>query len=121
MQQHRHLIESQASLVEFVEVQKVREIAEIEFQNARNADIDRRRSKVLQWLSPASSQIIQEGCEKARAEYPGTGQWLFSNERFSKWFHPDFCQSPLLWLSGIPGAGKLQSVLIMSGYPLIIT
>ena len=106
MQQHRLLIESQVSIVEFEEIQKVRKIAEIESQNAKHADLDRRRMKVLQWLSPASSETIQEGCEKAREDYPGTGQWLFTNDKFSKWFHPDFCSSPLLWLSGIPGAGK---------------
>jgi hypothetical protein len=106
MKQHRMLIESQAGIIEFEEVQRVRKIAEVEFRNVRDADLDRRRSKVLQWLSPASSETIQEGCEKARSEYSGTGQWLLKEDKFSKWFDPDFCSNPLLWLSGIPGAGK---------------
>ena len=106
MKQHRTLIESQAGIIEFEEVQRVRKLAEVEFRNARDADLDRRRSKVLQWLSPASSEIIQEGCEKARSEYLGTGQWLLKEDKFSKWFDPNFCSNPLLWLSGIPGAGK---------------
>ncbi|KAH8789515.1 hypothetical protein F5882DRAFT_354269 [Hyaloscypha sp. PMI_1271] len=114
MQQHRRLIESQAGIVEFEEIQKIRKLAEVEFQNARDADLDRRRSKVLQWLSPASSETIQEGCEKARSEYPRTGEWLLTDDKFSKWFHPNFCSNPLLWLSGIPGAGKsvLASLVI---------
>ena len=108
MQQHRRLIESQAGIVEFEEIQKIRKLAEVEFQNVRDADLDRRLSKVLQWLSPASSETIQESCEKARSEYPRTGKWLLTDDKFSKWFHPNFCSNPLLWLSGIPGAGKLQ-------------
>jgi hypothetical protein len=108
MKQHRSLIESQAGIVEFEEIQRLRKVAEVEFQNARDSDLDRRRSKVLQWLSPASSETIQEGCEKARSEYPGTGQWLLKEDKFNKWFDPNFCSNPLLWLGGIPGAGKLQ-------------
>ncbi|KAH8691089.1 hypothetical protein GQ44DRAFT_636325, partial [Phaeosphaeriaceae sp. PMI808] len=37
---------------------------------------------------------------------PGTGDWLLGNERFSSWFNPYPRTAPLLWLSGIPGAGK---------------
>jgi hypothetical protein len=110
MRQHKHLIESQASIVEFEEIQKLRKVADVEFQNARDADLDRRRSKVMQWLSPASSETIQEGCEKARWEYPGTGQWLLRDDRFQRWFDPSFCSNPLLWLSGIPGAGNFESL-----------
>jgi len=110
MRQHKHLIESQASIVEFEEIQKLRKVADAEFQNARDADLDRRRSKVMQWLSPASSETIQEGCEKARSEYPGTGQWLLRDDRFQSWFDPSFCSNPLLWLSGIPGAGNFENL-----------
>jgi hypothetical protein len=91
MKQHRMLIESQAGIIEFEEGQRVRKLAEVEFRNAGDADLDRRHSKVLQWLSPASSEIIQEGCEKARLKYPGMGQWLVKEDKFSKWFYPDFC------------------------------
>jgi hypothetical protein len=112
MQQHKRLIESQAGIVEFEEIQKVRKLAEMAFQDARDADLDRRRSKVLQWLSPASAETIQESCEKARSEYPGTGQWLLKEDRFEKWFHPNFCSNPLLWLSGIPGAGESMSARV---------
>lgn len=106
MRQHKHLIESQASIAEFEEIQKVREVAHIEFRNARELDVDRRYSKVLQWLSPASLEAVQEDCEKARSEYSGTGQWLLRDERSQRWFDRDFCSNPLLWLSGIPGAGS---------------
>jgi hypothetical protein len=106
MKQHRRLLESQVGIVEFEEIQKAQQFAEVAFQNARDADLDRRRSKVLQWLSPSSAETIQESCEKARLKYPGTGQWLLRDDRFKKWFHPDICSNPLLWLTGIPGAGK---------------
>jgi hypothetical protein len=106
MRQHKHLVESQASIVEFEAIQKLRKLAEVEFQSIRDADLDYRHSKVLQWLSHASSNVIQESCEKARLDYQGTGHWLLKDDRFKKWFDPGFCSNPLLWLTGIPGSGN---------------
>ncbi|KAH0543142.1 hypothetical protein FGG08_002487 [Glutinoglossum americanum] len=43
--------------------------------------------------------IMEESCQ-------GTGSWLDDDELFCRWLNSSRQKSPVLWLSGIPGAGK---------------
>ncbi|KAA8618996.1 Dimer-Tnp-hAT domain-containing protein [Pyrenophora tritici-repentis] len=67
-----------------------------------------------QWLVAANCGADQETYARVRQEYPGTGQWFLQKNRFRSWFDPNFCSTPLLWMNGIPGAGKtiLASLVI---------
>ncbi|KAF8863167.1 hypothetical protein BDZ45DRAFT_765670 [Acephala macrosclerotiorum] len=67
MRNHKCLIQSQAGIVESEEIQKARKLVEVEFRNSRDADLDCRHSKVIQWLSPPSSETTQEGCKSVLA------------------------------------------------------
>ena len=59
------------------------------------------------WLKAASVDSDQYTFSKIREDYPGTGQWLLDNTLFKEWFDPQYPTiPPLLWLSGIPGAGN---------------
>lgn len=40
------------------------------------------------------------------AQSPGTGDWLFSNKAYTEWFEDSKIEPQVLWLRGIPGAGK---------------
>jgi len=106
MGRHRHLIESQASITQFQEVQKLREIMETNFQAIQEEFVRRRWPEVHRWLSPYNSNLQQIDCMNAKHESPGSGQWLLSHPRFKEWYDPIYCLTPLLWLYGIPGAGK---------------
>ncbi|KAI1205006.1 putative zinc finger protein [Annulohypoxylon truncatum] len=105
--QRRSLIEDQASPYQIEKVQE-------EIQRSRrseDAKLDeqnlQRIRQVNNWLKPAYVHIDQNDFSKLRAEYPGTGRWLLENTFFKEWFDPRFPTiPPLLWLSGIPGAGK---------------
>ncbi|KAJ3454415.1 hypothetical protein MRS44_018309 [Fusarium solani] len=67
----------------------------------------RRRSVVCSWLKATNPDTDQDRFSNIRADHPGTGRWLFSNQFFNDWFHPQFVTiPPLLWLKGLPGAGK---------------
>lgn len=103
---HRQLIESGASLAEVEEIRNLQRLAEKRFEEQRSEDLDRRRTAILQWLSPASSETVHERHLAARATNPDSGAWLLKHDRFEKWFDVNFCSTPLLWLSGKPGAGK---------------
>lgn len=105
MREHRSLIESQASITQYVEVMRTQELATAALENQREEEIRRRRDAVHQWLSPAKYDADQETNTKVRQRYPSTGQWLLKVNRFHSWFDPDFCSNQLLWLTGIPGAG----------------
>ncbi|KAK4206160.1 hypothetical protein QBC37DRAFT_143406 [Rhypophila decipiens] len=67
------------------------------------------------WLNPVNLRDEQEYLSDIRRPFPGTGRWLLDHPTFRAWFDP-MCQlkPPLLWLNGIPGAGKtvLASLII---------
>lgn len=51
-----------------------------------------------------SHQALKEGFSNGvRAE---AGSWLLADPRFKVWVAPIFCNNPLLWITGKPGAGK---------------
>lgn len=106
MERHRRLIVEQASIAQFQEFQRMRVTAEVKFSELQDEYLRRRWPVVQNWLNAYNSSIHQKACAAARSECPGSGQWLFANARFKRWFDPLFCSTPLFWLKGIPGAGK---------------
>jgi hypothetical protein len=106
MERHRRLVESQASIVQFEESQKARKLAESQFRELQDVFVRRRWSEVQGWLSAYNSKIQHQLCTKAKEECPGSGQWRLTDVRFQKWSDLVYCSTPLLWLNGIPGAGK---------------
>ncbi|KAK7598537.1 hypothetical protein V3481_000161 [Fusarium oxysporum f. sp. vasinfectum] len=70
---------------------------------------------VCHWLRPIDPAADQARFSKIRSEYPGTGRWLLDNETFKGWFDLRYARiPPLLWLTGLPGAGKtiLTSLIV---------
>ncbi|KAF7554205.1 hypothetical protein G7Z17_g3062 [Cylindrodendrum hubeiense] len=103
MRRHRHLVESQASIVVFEETQALRKLAETNFQHIQNEYLRHRLREVLRWLNPYNSESQHETCVKAK--FPKSGEWLVRDIGFKNWVDPLYCTTPLLWLNGIPGAG----------------
>ncbi|KAI1736472.1 putative zinc finger protein [Xylaria scruposa] len=101
------LIESQASPTQIAELQKsILDCREIEDNQIDEQDLQRIRD-THSWLRAANVEIDQDNHAKTRAQYPGTGRWLLESTFFKEWFDPRFPTiPPLLWLNGIPGAGK---------------
>ena len=106
LRQHRRSLESQATLIQFSEILSAQEKSRTDLNKILESDNHRRRDVVYQWLCAAKTEVDQETYAGVRKEYPETGRWLLEVEDFTAWFDPDFCSNPLLWLSGIPGAGK---------------
>ncbi|KAF1836049.1 hypothetical protein BDW02DRAFT_578223 [Decorospora gaudefroyi] len=62
--------------------------------------------KVKEWLRPISA-IGDTYVTTITRLLPGTCEWLFSKQEYVDWCnHLSRKSSPLLWISGIPGAGK---------------
>ncbi|KAK0716576.1 hypothetical protein B0T21DRAFT_296583 [Apiosordaria backusii] len=112
MARHRRLLENGATFAQLEEVSNLRRNIEREFEIQRKFELDRQRNDVIAWLNPAPPPL--EKYREARAWCPGAGKWLLESPRFQDWFHPAFCRNPLLWITGIPGAGKsvLASVIV---------
>ncbi|KLU87314.1 hypothetical protein MAPG_06315 [Magnaporthiopsis poae ATCC 64411] len=103
---HRRLIESRASLTQFEETQSIRLAAE---ENLRRTNEDaqrRRRRDVFRWLRSPDMDAFHERHARARGWSTQSCAWLLQDPAFKDWFDPNFCQTPLLWLNGKPGAGK---------------
>ncbi|OAR05768.1 hypothetical protein LLEC1_02434 [Akanthomyces lecanii] len=65
---------------------------------------DEDRCKVFLWLSDVPYETDHYNATKGRVE--GTGQWLLDNEKYHSWRNAR--SSTVLWLNGIPGAGKTK-------------
>jgi len=112
MSRHRSLIETQANISQIEEFQESRRIDNDRFEtHMRNEELARSRA-LHSWLKPADVESDQYHFSKLRAEYPGTGKWLLKQKAFEEWFNPQYANvPPLLWLNGIPGAGKCPRLL----------
>ncbi|KAK0705713.1 hypothetical protein B0H67DRAFT_498262 [Lasiosphaeris hirsuta] len=112
--QSKHLLESRAALPQYEEIQnlRLREMRSLAREKA-NQDIAH-RALVIQWLSHFNCEGVQNQYRQKRSICQNPGSWLIGNAIFREWLNPSHCSSPLLWLSGIPGAGKtiLASVVV---------
>jgi len=76
-------------------------------------ELNRKRLNIQQWLCALDVQHRHEDASTSR--YGNSGEWLLKDSRFVKWFDFDYCAEPLLWLSGIPGAGKPPCIYMIPG------
>ncbi|KAI0010504.1 hypothetical protein F4779DRAFT_577169 [Xylariaceae sp. FL0662B] len=106
LRRHKQLIESHATIVQFEEIQRLRDDARRTFESHQRGEMDRHRLRVIQWLSPFNVDNLQAQYTETRSICGDAGRWLLNDSRFQKWFNPNQCLSPLLWINGIPGAGK---------------
>ncbi|KAJ5608405.1 hypothetical protein N7537_005024 [Penicillium hordei] len=107
MARYRALIESQAGLVQIADSQESHRLVD-DWHNAEVQYESLRRSRtVFNWLRAPDVDGNQYNLTQTRANNPGTGSWLLDNQAFKDWFDPNYPKiPPLLWLNGIPGAGK---------------
>ncbi|KAF0324633.1 vegetative incompatibility protein HET-E-1 [Colletotrichum asianum] len=111
MSHHRELLLGSITLADMrqrrqaTEAQQLKENSEFHF---------RVRKEVIGWLQSPNMKNEHQKLFQIRSEYPETGRWLFAKRQFKTWFN-EFPSIPaLLWLNGIPGAGKtvLASLVI---------
>ncbi|KAJ2988150.1 hypothetical protein NUW58_g4128 [Xylaria curta] len=110
----RRVIEGNVSYKELEEVQNIRASSLQTFRANKAAQDASRRVVVMQWLSSYSCETDQARYRKTRSICHSPGEWLLKDSRFQNWSVAEFCSDPLLWLNGIPGAGKtiLASVVV---------
>ena len=104
LQRHKSVIETQATLVEYEKFQAFRAQTKADFAELQVSERDRRSFRVQEWLCPIDSRARDEAASRER--FCDTGLWLLQDQRFRSWFLPSQCMDPLLWLCGMPGAGR---------------
>jgi hypothetical protein len=75
---------------------------------------DKKKRRVLEWLATESrAQVDHENFLAVRNEYPNTGRWILKHESISNWLTADVPNTPMLWLTGIPGAGEPETLITL--------
>ena len=105
MARNKRLIENHVSITEFEEIQVIRGDEMRKFEKENKTQNSNQRSVVIQWLSAFNPECEQDSHRQVRSICDSPGQWLLEDPAFQRWFDPQQCAEPLLWLSGIPGAG----------------
>ncbi|KAG4441876.1 hypothetical protein IFR05_002617 [Cadophora sp. M221] len=124
LNRHRHLITEQATLINFQrqdhffqQYKRDGEERARSHQERKHADERSKYLQVLEWFSAARS--TQEDHNEFRgARSYGTGDWILKEEKVQNWLEVDVPEFSILWINGIPGAGKtiLGSIIIDSSF-----
>ena len=116
---HRSLLESEANLAHFEEAQIAREQAIDAQLKAEESQQRKLMIDVDAWLAPAGCKRDHERYLVIQHEYPNTGNWLLRARQVRKWLDPLCSDVPVVWLYGIPGAGKWEFIsLFKVPYPI---
>jgi len=99
-------MESGASIEDFEAIQNSRQTAINAFEKQMKDQKNLRREIVNAWHCPFSCESQQETHLSTKSVCKDPGRWLLNDARFQDWLDPDYCSKPLLWLNGIPGAGR---------------
>lgn len=78
----------------------------------KEATFAQQHATVRSWLGDDSTTTRHEDIAKRR--HPDTGEWIFENPKFKRWYDPEHCKDPLLWIHGLPGAGMFSQARMRS-------
>jgi hypothetical protein len=121
LSQHRQLIVEQAQLLHFqqsqIDLQSLmlhiqqyehdRSERMILLEKEAKYEEDKKYLTVLEWFSGADSTVLDHDTFRGiRSQYAGSGDWILKDEKVQNWMEPDTPESSVLWINGIPGAGR---------------
>lgn len=124
LSQHKQLIAEQASLLHFQQSQSdsqktllhIQQYEQdrsdnlIRYKQQEEAERNKNFCTVLEWIAAAHTTKHDHDLYcSTRREYRRSGEWILRDERVQNWKECDIPISSVLWLNGIPGAGKLIS------------
>lgn len=111
LSRHKHLVESQASLLEYEQSRVARLDAQNSFENIAKAERSRRFLAVTEKLRPPNTLSDHEGATEIRQDYPESGRWILQHPFLKDWIDFKCSKCPptrVLWINGIPGAGIIR-------------
>ncbi|OTA83135.1 hypothetical protein M434DRAFT_183549 [Hypoxylon sp. CO27-5] len=111
---HRRLLENHATLSLFEELKAIRDNQAETVRLQLESTKQQRQDRVRVWLSHEDMMSDQEHYIRIRRDHPGTGNWILKKRLVRTWLDLETEAGPIMWLAGIPGAGKtiLASAII---------
>lgn len=87
-------------------------------ERLKKKEEDERKQKclaVVAWLSASANTIPDhEKFRRIRAESAGSGRWILQNDKVQNWREMDTPVSSMLWIHGIPGAGRSLLLIFLN-------
>ncbi|KIW74701.1 hypothetical protein Z517_11471 [Fonsecaea pedrosoi CBS 271.37] len=106
LERSKELFYSSASIAHYQAAQEARQQIEVIFKTQQETARIEKRTYVHGWLSPPEHRERHEQLCELRSEYPQTAQWIFEEPCWKNWLNNEEQSGRILWVSGIPGAGK---------------
>jgi hypothetical protein len=109
LRRHKELVECRASLAQYGRYKEDM----LELMTKLNKQVEEEKLKKLmavkEWLA-VGQQPEQDHVrfQKTRNDYSRTALWILDHEYVKHWMEADIPTTPLLWMHGIPGAGKIS-------------
>ena len=109
LRRHRKILENYAQLTTLERISALSNDQTEALKLQRLEANRQQRDRVRTWLSPEDMMADQERYMQLRREYPGTGGWILRKNLVMTWLDLSTNVNPVLWLTGIPGAGMCIS------------
>lgn len=106
LERSKRLLFSSANIAHIQEAQDARLRTEESFKEQRERARKERRMTAQTWLNAFQHRNQQDELRSLRKKYPETASWLFTSSVWRNWWTSNGDDERVLWLSGIPGAGK---------------
>jgi hypothetical protein len=109
LRRHRRLLENYANLTTLERISALSNDQAEALKLQRREAGRQQRDRVRSWLSTEEMEVDQDRHARLRRDYPGTGDWILRRNAVMVWLDPDANVNPVLWVTGIPGAGTRWS------------
>jgi hypothetical protein len=103
LDQHKALVDSEATATNIAEARAARQAAQIAEETARTHRDKQNILQIREWLDPVNYDAF---LAKLGSPYRTTGIWFVQEDSVQAWLDMTDKSNRLLWLTGIPGAGK---------------
>lgn len=115
LQHHKELVENHATVSQYHRYKKDMKELQQKTEDLIVEEERKKRKAVKEWLAVGS--LPRQNHKSFKSVWKGnanTGRWIVDHGHFKEWLNPKSCAEPILWLNGIPGAGKtiLASIVI---------
>ncbi|KAF3057116.1 Vegetative incompatibility protein HET-E-1 [Daldinia childiae] len=119
LKRQKALVESYATQIHIQNYEYDRRKTQEEFEQAQAHRTSEKKAYIMQWMMAPKSLLDHEFLCSVRKEQLDvtnrqTAHWILQHNEIEAWVAPQVPKSSIIWLSGIPGAGKsvLTSVIV---------
>jgi hypothetical protein len=105
LERHRDLVDKEASAIAIIEAKKWRAQQQDNLERLEGERRDRQLQDCVSWLA-IDDRSQEDALEKlSQRRQAGTCEWVLKSSQLRTWVENQNAD-PVLWLKGIPGAGK---------------